>query len=33
MSIIFLIINIVFVVVFYNACTVAMDEGRPGWAF
>lgn len=33
MSILFLIINIFFAIVFYNACTVAMDEGRVGWAW
>jgi len=27
------LINVVFAVLFWNACAVAADEGRPGWAW
>ena len=30
---IMLLINAVFAVLFWNACTVAADEGRTGWAW
>lgn len=33
MSIIFLVLNIVFTALFWNACTIAADEGRVGWAW
>jgi hypothetical protein len=28
-----LFLNTVFAVLFWSACTVAADEGRPGWAW
>jgi hypothetical protein len=28
-----LLINVVFALIFWNACTIAADEGRTGWAW
>jgi len=33
MSTLFLLLNIVFALLFWNACTIAAEEGRPGWAW
>jgi hypothetical protein len=33
MAFLFLIVNIVFTVIFWNMCGIAAQEGRVGWAW